>query len=276
MVNFGIELEFDDLGKNLFYFEEKLRPIIEKHSDHEFIVSNYSTKIDKWCLKIDGSCGFELVTPKLEFTKANLEMVCKITEEFKKSLSKNQQKDLVTDRCGFHIHFELEQKDSNKYPVYFKVWHNIENALFSVLHQSRMNNSFVNKLTYLYSRLTNNEIDEQYYFPCDKFSAIHVVENDHIEVRYAKSTFDAENIRNWTTLVRAISEIAEYYTERYCFYSDHLPLNSSKNATELIDFLFSNKNNIKTAWVKRNLFDVIRWIGKMSEENYSERIVLAA
>lgn len=276
---FGAELEYAHCVSRT-RLESFVRNAVIEHSDHPIRFEGESR--DWWNAK-DEHCGSELTTPCLSFTKANLDMVCKVIEELNVEIKKNilTQKP-IADNCGLHLHIDtvIKSEDKNAWVRFFKIWQCMESPIFSVLPAHRRNNGNIGLLQYAYS--CNNSFRKGEDYPASKSMTAHYVRGSHIEIRHAPSTLSGEYFFQWCALVRSIVEIAEGFALKCKYPEDNIFADMPQDyrgrleAKVLIEFITANEKFIETQWIKHNMVKMIRWICAQHKEIYGRTVEIAA
>lgn len=236
---FGVEFEFVQ-NRSL---TNKIRSILS-NGEYSFSANNRESS-KEWNYKRDYSCGNELTTPALFFSKENLFYVCKVIDEIK-SYSKKLCRPIINKKCGLHVHLDVKKlKTESNWHNYFNVWKAVDKQLFYLLDLSRTNNKYC------------TEICNSDYIPLSKYYSVHRYRNkNRIEVRYAQSSIDSEFVYNWICLVYSISSIAEHIVSKKL----QTPIinNKVKSPKNMIKFLRTYKNFIDQDFI--DIESIIKWI----------------
>lgn len=146
-----------------------------------------------WRIKVDNSCGHELVTPILgsyeDFDKLNAAL-----DILKKHGAK------VTPRCGLHVHYGMQtfSFDEVRRVLAFFVRH--ENAMFNLVDPSRRENRYCTRVTCrdvvkLGSDAWTTDDDRRTWINGQAHRR-----HNTVELRLLQGTMDLDTIRGWTFL----------------------------------------------------------------------------
>jgi hypothetical protein len=199
---FGIEIEAYNVNKSLLS-----KKLIE--SGINVFSENYNhNTCTYWKIvndsSIDGSNGFELVSPVLEGLGGleQVKIVCDVLRQCNAYINKS---------CGLHIHFDASNLTLKNWKNIYKNYGGFENEIDSLMPQSRRANS--NKYCRSLKSIVNldlkleaakslaaiaNIFNNTRYF---KINPISYARHQTIEFRQHSGTIEFEKVQNWVTFL---------------------------------------------------------------------------
>ncbi len=199
---FGMEFEFtrsctqEALVEAVRYAIPDLRDDYIRVADWEHTPPNNR----EWVVKRDGSCGWEISTPKSQ-GRAMLQQCCDVLGACKKVGAK------VGPRTGIHLHYQIRDFNMEGLGRIVAYWIKLEGMLFFSLPRKRRANSFCLSL----SRAGDIKVDATYNYDDlihiageNRYRALNIKPylNDEvkkIEIRIIEGTMDPQVVWNWTT-----------------------------------------------------------------------------
>jgi hypothetical protein len=251
--SFGIEIE---VGKEVSrdaiinFIKSRTRRNVKKSYYRPTVNNNY------WDVKHDGSCGakfvngineggFEINSFKGSGVKDLIE-ICNTISNLKKIKTKTNK------NCGFHIHVEVDDFDSNLIGVLLNNWIYIEDMMFSCVPIRRRYNKFCEKIGYenVIKKNTLKTADDFWDFYKPKSTALTNstrrrslnINNFYrsislkrfnrktIEFRFMESTLCGKNIKNWS---RMLINFVEFCKKRNKLFLG-TPTNSAKHFLDFV------------------------------------------
>ena len=179
-----------------------------------------------WKIVVDGSCGYELVSPVLE-GEAGLEEV-RIAAAALEAAGAT-----VDKRCGLHVHYDASTMNLRSVKNLLKIWTKFEDVLDTFQPQSRRGNahslltsnlsaSFHNAENHheacrsIFQKIddcrTMEQIKDLYISRYRKLNVHSYFRHQTLEVRHHSGTTDPEKITNWVRLMARMFDAAEAAT----------------------------------------------------------------
>ena len=215
---FGVEIEF----LSTITVEHAVNTLRAAGIEVEYMAYTHSTT-PHWKIVMDGSCGYELVSPVLEGEQG--------IEEVRKAAAALEAAGATVDkRCGFHVHFDARSMKLKAVKSLFKLWLKFEDVLDTFQPLSRRGSSN----TYCQSNLRDrcddarghreacdamfNAIDAcksmeemARIYPCRyrKLNIHSYFRHQTLEVRHHAGTTDPEKITHWVRLMARLFDAAE-------------------------------------------------------------------
>jgi len=189
---FGVELEFTQSSTD----RNKLCTAIRSVGEPAYIdgfVHNHNN--EEWCCKTDSSCGYEAAS-RVFSTPQELKKAGEAIDAIRTAGAK------VNNRCGFHVHIELDDFNESKLGKLAAWWVKIEGMIINSVPTARKANNYCIPLT-------------QYFRPDTAYSAEQVLrearshgrymtlnlanwyDRKTIEFRIAEGTDDSATVKNW-------------------------------------------------------------------------------
>ena len=153
----------------------------------------------EWVVKRDGSCGWEICTPKSK-TVADMDRVCKVLDACRLVGG------CVGPNTGVHIHFECRDMDASIMGRVVAYWVKSEGMLFWALPRKRRANRYcmhLSRAAEIKSRASYGPEDLVRMTGSSRYRALNLKpwlsDCGRIEVRVIEGLIDGEEVRNWTS-----------------------------------------------------------------------------
>ncbi len=188
-LRFGVEMEF---SSNLVQ-HNALRTAVNRALEPLHCHVSESERSDVWTLKSDCSCGWELTTPILE-GKEDLRSLSRVVKSIQDQFN-NQ--DLVDNRCGLHIHFDMSGVSRNSLRQVIESFRKVEPLTHSLIPGSRRTNGFCRPLSERCGDM-----------PDDHYSAVNLgrwSQRGDMEIRYHSGTCNHEKIFGWICYLQGVA-----------------------------------------------------------------------
>lgn len=167
----------------------------------------------EWVVKRDGSCGWEISTPKSK-GRDDLDRCCEVLDACRKVGAK------VGPRTGVHLHYEVRDFNRDRLGTLIAYWVKMEGMLFFALPRKRRANPFCASLSRIGDLKPSYEYSSEDLIRIaggGRYRALNIKPylNDmaRIEVRVIEGTLNPEVIRGWTLFFH-------HFVER-CRESEH-------------------------------------------------------
>ncbi len=198
--SFGIEFEFtrqvsqEALREAILFALPGIDSELVRIADYEHTPTDNAD----WVVKRDGSCGWEICTPRCE-TRTNLDQICSVLQSAKRVGAK------VGPRCGTHIHYGTGDLNEKQLAQCIAYWVKMEGMLFFSLPRKRRSNPFCLSL----SRSADIKVRSKYgpkelisLASANRYRALNIkphLEGKHrMEVRVIEGTMDPTTIWGYT------------------------------------------------------------------------------
>lgn len=148
--HFGIEFEFTRGGRSIEHWAQVLRPILPdlRVRNQSCVNSNGLT----WDLKVDGSCGYELTSPKL--TWADWPTVERALDALLAAGARTSRS------CGLHVHHDVRDYSEGDMKALLSLWALHEGTLFALLPPSRYDNTYAIRMGFVANTVRSLTADE--------------------------------------------------------------------------------------------------------------------
>jgi len=164
----------------------------------------------EWLVKRDGSCGWEVITPRLDGTQQSLDDACAVLEACRKVGAQ------VSPRCGVHIHLGTQEISESRVGRIVAHWVRFEGMIFWSLPRKRRANQFcmsISRSGDFRPGRTYNSGDLIQACGSDRYRALNIRPwqegHNRIEYRPIEATLDPTTVWNWAAFLM-------YFTERAC------------------------------------------------------------
>lgn len=144
-----------------------------------------------WDLKTDSSCGYEIASPVIT-DYARLLQAVKIVDVIKNNGG------TVNDRCGLHVHVDMNGIDSETFERIMRFMSRYEDAFFLLADPSRQNNQYCRKLSGQ-DKLVKQGVDFRRAWNAKHYwlNGTHLGGQGTLEFRLMASHLEAEYIAGW-------------------------------------------------------------------------------
>lgn len=202
---FGIEVEFHGNGRDLRDFADALRAALPLES---VVIRGYChSDGSAWDLKTDGSCEYELATPRL--TRADW-------PKFEAAMAALKSMGAtVREDCGVHVHHELRDARGRR-PTWetlraiVRTWAAFDEPIHNALPASRRANRYCNRLyasTAFSHRLDDAAGLRQSVRQMGRYMSLNAMNwwrSGRIEIRAHHGSLSAEKIGRWVAMTQRI------------------------------------------------------------------------
>jgi len=253
----GMEIEFDSrfVSRERLYaaFGEEIRA-----------KSNYPVLRDEgpdsWTLKSDYSCGWEITSPAIPFTEMGVREISRVI----RSVSHRLPDNICTSRCGIHVHVEGGALNLDQIYAFFKMWYDLEPAVWSLHAPNRPEASHIRPLrNYGSNRHCEGFIATGH---SDTVNIRGSYQSPHrYEVRYCQSTVDADDIQFWLMTILYLVTLGERASELT------VPYVRETEPSELQSFIWNNLSRV--GWLDNYRPDLVAWMTRRHEKMHHNNII---
>lgn len=209
---FGLELEFrrgSDRSHDLYYYTRKVAEALRPYGQQDLAnaMEDYGHSDGQtWDIKPDGSCEFELATPRL--TRADWPKVVAVVTALVKAGA-------VVDRsCGYHVHHEARDYQLKHIRALIRMWGAFDNAIHEALPFSRRNNEYARRWDrsdvafFADAESVRNRVVAE-----GRYASLNLTiwwTSGRMEFRAHSATLSPEKILDWLLLTQRFVETARY------------------------------------------------------------------
>lgn len=211
---FGLEFEFvrglgAPAGARLSHFGAAVRAALAPWPEQVVNVRDayFHSNGRTWDVKLDGSCEYELATPRL--TRADWPKVVAVLKALKAAGAD------VDERCGFHVHHETRGMRTSHLRNLIRMWGAFDEPMHLSLPKSRranryayrMDSATAEQIAALPARNIRREIRAR-----ERYVSLNLLgwwRHGRVEVRSHHGTLDADKAGHWTQMTQAIVDRAK-------------------------------------------------------------------
>ena len=224
----GMEIEFD-------HRQIEQEPLYSVFENEIRAKSNYPIRRgiegpDQWTLKSDSSCGWEITSPAIPYTEMGIIEISRVIRAISHRLPSN----ICTNRCGIHVHVEGHSLSEEKFHKFFKMWYDLEPAIWSLHAPYRPTAYHINSL--------RNYGSGNSLIPRDHSDTVNLRGNHttgyRYEFRYCQSTIDAEDIQFWLMTILYLTTLGEKASML------NIPWIINTEPEELQDFIWKYRSGV--------------------------------
>lgn len=223
---YGVELEICTTGVTKKGISSAIQKVDSLHDVRIYSGWTVNTDNEEWYVKDDSSCGFEISSYKSKGVK-DLVNISKVSEAVSKIGAK------VDEKCGYHIHVEVEDFSYEQVSNLVATWMKVEHVIANVLPEHRVNNKYCKFLNEYHKKFKDSDIRSlgasvfwdkikpNVYgnFHSQRRVSLNiwnyagyesgVTDRLTVEFRFPEGTLNSEDVKNWIRLLVNFVEITK-------------------------------------------------------------------